>query len=95
MRIKIDEEWEHGGVTYWLQAEADVELAETIERSEYWGTVGYHTHTEVQAVDVRSWRVLGYDADHQGYEIVLEEPRLLQAAREWVEEHGDSYLEDT
>ena len=93
MRINIDEEWEHNGVTYWLQAEADLTLTETMERSEYWGSVGYHAHTEVQTVDVRSWRVLGYDSESQGYEIVLEEPRLLQAAKEWVEEHGDSYLD--
>jgi len=91
MRINIDEEWEHNGVTYWLQAEAEVELEEVPDHGEYWGTIYHRVTTEVQTVDVRSWRVLGYDAESQGYEVVLEEPRLLQAARDWVKEHGYQY----
>jgi hypothetical protein len=94
MRITIDEEWEHNGVTYWLQAEADVAIRETMARSEYFGTPAHHIETHVQTVDVRSWRVLGYDTVAQGYEIVLEEPRLLQAAKDWVEEHGHAYMGD-
>lgn len=91
MRIKIDEEWEHAGVTYWLQAEAEIDEVEDTGPCEYFGTVAPRTTIELGSIEVMDLHVLAYAANDAGYEIPVEEPRLLQAARDWVKEHGYQY----
>ena len=87
--FKIDEEWEHQGVLYWLTAQADINVihSRTGDLETSWAVS--ELGDEVTINDVEA---LAYTSDYAGYETPVIEPRILEAARQYIITNAQEYV---